>query len=1590
MNGFAQSIAVTIGINDYRSGIPSLTTAKHDASTFAELFRNRFTFDVVIAPEDDDSEATGDWLKHLLTVDLPKRVGRDDRLVFYFAGHGMALDGDDGPAGYLVPQDASRADRSSLLRMHDVHQWLTALPCRHALIVLDCCFAGAFRWSGTRTLSAGPEVLHRERYERYLKDDAWLVLTSAAYNEEALDVAVGAVERPLGRRDTDESAEHSPFASRLLRGLAGEADILPAACNGQSAGDGIITAHELFAWLQAEFTASDELSQTPMLWALPQRHQKGEFVFVAPDRQPLQELPPAPALDESTNPWRWPHGYRETEEDAELLFGRGHFIDDLQNRVEITDPLARPEAADSFDRHALTVVTGPSGSGKSSVVRAGLIVRLKQSQEEPEVLRCHVCPVIRPSASPLAALDGLKLNNLDRPEALSAQIDNWFRSNDADRLVIVIDQFEELLTQCQDETERTRFCKQLDEALDQHGSRLRVVVTLRSDFEPLIRGLVSPKRWATSVIAVPPMTHDELRQVIEEPASARVLYFDPPKFVDRLIRDVLRTPGALPLLSFALTELYRRNLERYRKGLSDNRFLLESDYDVLGGVSGVLQNRADSELNELAERNDGTDTMMRNALLRMVTVRGGRAARRRVPRHEFTFRTATAERQKDEVLQRLQEAMLIVTDQEPDTTPIVEPAHDELVLGWPTFQEWLNTPEFSEQIRLRESIAPAVAAWTPRDGGVLWSHRDLKSLRKIQLADGSWLNEVESKAVTASVRKRRTVTISGAVTVGATLVLLALFVITRQQSLQNEALSQQNAALSLLVSATGHSGEGRVNHAISLAAHSLTKHDHLDARRLLVETPGCSLFRKFNVSESSIDCLTFAPTGRTLFAGLNDGSVVSLDLKTGGAGELGTHDGWVDALQISQDGTRLVTSNFGRELFLWNLDAEAPIKQQLDLRHATSEEESHIFDPVFTPDGQFVLAALPGQSGNELAGVWDARDGTPLPSLKSIPESPFSPDGTRFVTNAKEGVALFDVASRTVSPGWEPARSAAPLAGGSGDQPAVWAFSDDGARLAAGSLPGSTVWILDATSMDRPLQLAETLSMRRYARGIPSHDVTGVAYDVTGQWLIGASSLNTLVIWNADFGNIRNVIQVPAELDIESFAVSPATTLVAAGCSDGTVYVWDFSGFPARTEAELWHFTETDELFPYPGRDALGTIESTTEAEVAVFEHDGRSLLVGLHDGSVRRYDVNTGQLQVMRPTDLNEWEQQGHNGRVRAIGAAGRATGAIFSVSPSDIYLRDRSDLSVIKRIDQEDELLSDDVVTVGMTPDGARLGLSLLDGMVRIVDCQTDALSLVDEFDSKTSGTHDDLTLFGDGRWAILTSGYSNEAVVRNIDAQTTHRFTIPGLDEQEGIRVLAARPREDSFVSPSPSGALVEWTFEPARGLVRKRELDNGSWPLKFSPDGRWLAFAADNDSIGICDMEAGQRAATLRYHTSQLEGLVFSPDSRRLASFAMDNTLCVHDLSPLQDDVETIIARTESLTGLTISGQEAVELDQPPTTSAERNLLEKRVWQRIEAFNQRRNKALGNRTWAEWWAEQYPHGAQALATLRITPVDNSQPR
>lgn len=765
---FHRSIAVIIGIDAYAHGIAPLRTAVNDARRLADVLATQHGYAVTSIL---DSAATRARLVTLLKEELPAQVGPDDRVCLYFAGHGVALDGQDGPNGYLLPVDASRADESTFLSMPLVHEAIVALPCRHMLVVFDSCFSGAFRWSTTRAASALPEVIHQERYERFVRDPAWQVITSAAQDQAALDQLMSGT---LGGRDGD--GDHSPFALALFEALEGQGDIVP-----RNGGDGLITATELYLYIEDRLQTAAIAAgrrQTPRLWPLS-RHDKGEFVFTTPGRE--LRLPPAPPLTADTNPWRGLNAYDAS--DAALFFGRDAAVAALQAAVE---------------QQPFVVVLGASGTGKSSLVKAGVLPRLISDS------RWQVLPVMRPGTAPLEALARVlaSLAPTTTPDAasidaaaLDAIVTTWCDEHIGQRLLLVVDQCEELVTMARAASSRDQVMQHLARLLELHPLQLTVVLTLRSDFESQFDRTALASGWANARFVVPPMSRGDLRAIIEQPASARVLYFDPPALIETLLDDVVNTPGGLPLLSFALSEMYTRYLGRQ----ASDRALTAADYEAVGGVVGALRSRADAEYEALDDAHRAT---MRHLLLRMVSGGAASLVKRRVSDAELEVADPLEQARVSVVLQRLTAARLVVEGTESDGAAYAEPAHDALVRGWGRLIGWIHEVS-ADAVPLvtRQKLAAAALEWARADraaqAGLLWSD----SVRSAQLAPlvrqrAPWLNARELAFAGRSVRRRQRARWASVAVTAAMAVLGVASLIFGLQARQSaaEARVQQQAA----------------------------------------------------------------------------------------------------------------------------------------------------------------------------------------------------------------------------------------------------------------------------------------------------------------------------------------------------------------------------------------------------------------------------------------------------------------------------------------------------------------------------------------------------------------------------------------------------------------------------------------------------------------------------------------------------------------------------------------------------------------------------------------------------------------------------
>ena len=972
MSDFNRNFAFIIGINEYRNGISQLQSATNDAKTLVEILGKKHNYKVW---ECLDEEANLNNLIKFLEVTLPQQVTSEDRLIFYFAGHGIALNGEDGPQGYLIPQDAVLGDTTTYLPMTRLQECLNKLPCRHFLGILDCCFAGAFRWSSTRDLLAPPEVIHQERYNRFIADPAWQVITSAASDQKALDAFTINSERAT-------VGNHSPFAAALFDALDGLADAYPPPINSRSGGDGVITATELYMYLRdrVEIGASEQRhQQTPGIWSLS-KHNKGEYIFLNP-HHPLN-LPPAPELDESTNPYRGLQSFEEEHED--LFFGRAALLDKLHEAIKSSP---------------FTVVLGASGSGKSSLVKAGLIPKLRKSTDE----KWFILPPIRPGESPFRALNnalttaGMSSVCYQTQCSLSDCISTWVSKNPDTKLLIFIDQSEEIITLCRDEKERSAFFGSLAQAVNDHWFILKVVLALRSDFEPQLReaGLkfipaamnwektAFKTNWQNGRFIVPAMTRSELREAIEKPIETRVMYFDPHNMVEELIDEVAGMPGALPLLSFALSELYLKYLLRQRQanieGRTIDRAITQQDYYAIGSVIQSLTARADHEYNVLIKKDPAYEQIIKHVMLRMVAL-GGELTRRRVPLSELTYSPKT-QKLVDEVIERFSDARLLVNSTDSEENVFVEPAHDALVRGWQKLRDWLIV---EKNLRLQRRLTPRAIEWkSKKDKNFLWNNDPYLNVLNdvLKSKDNNWLNGVETEFVQRSLQQKelnvkrkfwRSVSAAGLLIISGFGLLFALLQFSQKQeaeiktlALSSESLLGGNSLINTLDGLVDGIKAGvKLESAFGISDE--TKSQVMTALQQAVYSTKES--NRLQRHKSPVRSVRFSPDGNIIVSAGDDPTINIWDKK----GELVTtlfgHTSRVNSLDFSKNGKILASASWDKTIKLWNLGFD---KGKYENFKTLEGHTDKVYSVSFSPDSKILASA----SWDKTIKLWSIPDG---------------------------------------------------------------------------------------------------------------------------------------------------------------------------------------------------------------------------------------------------------------------------------------------------------------------------------------------------------------------------------------------------------------------------------------------------------------------------------------------------------------------------------------------------------------------------------------------------------------------------------------
>jgi WD40 repeat protein/DNA-binding SARP family transcriptional activator len=1136
--------------------------------------------------------------------------------------------------------------------------------------------------------------------------------------------------------------------------------------------------------------------------------------------------------------------------DADAFFGRDADVAACLRRLAATGVLA---------------VVGPSGGGKSSLVRAGVAAALERDGRRVVV----VAPGARPN-------DALTVLPAAGPEA-----------------VLVVDQCEEALTLCDDAGEQVQFFA----ALAAHAERGPLVVALRADRLGELSGhsgfarLIEPGVYLLGALG-----DAELRAAIQGPADQAGLLLEP-GLVELLLQDVQGEPGALPLLSHALRTTWERR---------EGRTLTVDGYRASGGIRGAVAQSAEALYTQVPPEQR---PLVRDLLLRLVAPSpDGEPVRSRVPR-----RIVATDSAHDQLIELLVDARLVTSDD-----GVVELAHEALARAWPRLRDWLR--DDIEGQRILRHLTAAADTWEAMGrpdselyrGARLaqaldWRQRatpDLTPTESAFLDAGQALADTERRAAETRTRQqarqnrrlRALLTATAVFLVGSIVVgFVAVGQRDRARQAGRVATARELAAaananlevdpersvlLALEAVEQSRSADGSVLPEVEEALHGAVTASRIERR-----VPG--LGGRLDWSPDGTVFVTEGPLG--------SGVVDIRDARTGeSARSFRGHDGDITDVAFNHDGTLLATTGSDGVARIWD-PATGEERHSIRLSGPPSRGAR---GPSFSRDGSLFAAAWPRQGVVKVVDLSTGRTVREVRSIASPAHTAFDPGGERLaiasgpaplsapvvveVASGDEVFALEGHLHALSDIAWSPDGESIATASYDGSARIFDARTGDErfAALGRGGHVYAVDWSPDAGRLvvgksdgtARVWQVAqggarEVMTLTAYDT---RHGITGVAFSPDGgRVLTGDAGITSALVWDVSIDGAAEVANLPAVATTYGAArfTSDGRQLVASS-ADGTVTVWDAQTFtPLRTLGGPSRSASTPAPRAEPGYNA--PLTSGADVFSLAVSPDDRMVAVARFDGAVRVWDMETGRDAftvepgpAMAPYMRATWNPDGDllavaandgttGGRATVVDRAGRVLG---------VWEEAGTFIGPLTFTPDSEQLITTTWVSTGQSEFAEATGVAMWNWR------EGDVVPLIDT-----------------PAWEARPSPTGH------LIATTLH--TVTG--------------------TVTGAGETVE-VWDPAAGRRVETLAGNtgGVLDLAFSADGSRLATGSLDGTVRIWNPSSGEQLLTLRGHYGSASSVAFSPDGSRLASVGTEGVVRVWalDLDDLIEIAERGVTRT----------------------------------------------------------------------------------
>jgi WD40 repeat protein len=1111
------------------------------------------------------------------------------------------------------------------------------------------------------------------------------------------------------------------------------------------------------------------------------------------------------------------------EKDAEFFFGRETFVDSLVQVVQ---------------QQPLVAVIGSSGSGKSSVVLAGLIPKLgklgnwliadfRPNREPFYQLAKVLVPLIEPKLSKgdqRREASKLEKELQQENRALQRVVEDLLQEHPNSRLLLIVDQFEELYTLCGNTQEQQRFVDILLAAVQSIPRRLTLVLTLRADFFSYILNYPpfgeALRQYPPQLLS--PMNREEMRLAIERPAEKTGVKLEE-GLTERILDDVKQEPGNLPLLEFALTQLWAKQSRGQ---------LTHQAYSEIGEVAKALSNHAEAVYAKLSE-----EEQKQAQRIFLQLVRPGEGT-------EDTRRVATrAEVGNWELVTFLAgaEARLVVTGRDEQTKETVEVVHEALIREWERLREWMKSDRTFRTWQERLRVAMRQWEATGKDEAVLlrgvllaeaedWRNRRLDELspeERVFIHLSLALRDREKEE--QERRRRRTILgLIGGLVGASTLAGAAMWqwqqaeigqikTITKSSELLIASNKQFDALIESLKAGKRLKGvfwaeantRTEVVRVLRQAVYQVRERNRLEQHKDIVTS------------------LSFSPDGQTIASASFDKTIKLWKHDGTLLNTLKGHRDVVQSVTFSPDGQTIASASFDKTIKLW--------KHNGTLLKTLKGHRDVVTSVSFSPDGQTIASG----SFDKTIKLWK-HDGTLLNTLKGHGESVIS------VSFSHDGKTLASASRDKTVKLWSHDGQETKILKGHGDWVNSVSFSPDGQTLASTSADKTIkLWKRDGT-------LLKTLKGH-------GESVISVNFSHDSKILASVSRDKTVKLWSRDGQELTTLQGHGGSVNSVSFRLDGQT--LASASADTTVKLWSFDSLTLG-KTLTGHSKEVIKVSFSP--DAKSLASAGLDNTIKLWSRDGKFLknLEG-HGDWVTSLSFNPdNQILASASQDntIKLWSRdgtflknlEGHNQAVNSV-----------SFSPDGQTLASASEDKSIKLWSRDGTFLknleghSQAVNSVSFSPDGKTLASASSDKTIKL-------WNLADGKVIKTLLAHNDwvwdVSYSPDGK---TLASVSRDTTVKLWNPNGTLSKTLQG--HTAWVWDVTFSPDSQTLASASDDTTVKLWSRD-GQELVTLRGHQAGVWGVSFSPDGQTVASASSDATVKLWSSHSS------KLHTINLDDLL----------------------------------------------------------------------------------------------------------------------